>query len=86
MITYKQLDKEFKKKVKVLQKSCEHKRTKWYDHWWAPGHSSGYQVNVCLRCNKELEQSPTTKERERIEKERQEEIKELYRKLNLRYV
>ena len=53
MTTYKQLEKEFERKVKELQdKICPHKKTKWMEQWWAIGHSTGYSVKVCLRCNK----------------------------------
>ena len=54
MKTYKQLKREFDKKVKELQAKCPHKRTKWMEHWWAIGHSTGTRVKVCLRCNKIL--------------------------------
>jgi len=55
MVTYKQLKIEFDKKVKELQKICPHKKTKWMEHWWAIGHSTGSKVKVCLRCNKVLD-------------------------------
>jgi len=72
MKTYKQLEKEFNEKVKKLQDSCPHKRKKWMEKWWAIGHSSGYQVNVCLRCNKIVKEKPTEEERK---KEFEEHIK-----------
>ncbi len=38
MTTYKQLEKEFERKVKELQdKICPHKKTKWMEQWWAIG-------------------------------------------------
>lgn len=43
--------------IKALQDSCSHdERSEWMDHWWAPGHSSGYCVKLCNRCGKTLEQ------------------------------
>jgi len=26
----------------------------WMEQWWAPGHSTGFQVQVCRRCFKQL--------------------------------
>lgn len=26
----------------------------WMGEWWAPGHSTGYKVKCCIRCNKEI--------------------------------
>jgi hypothetical protein len=37
-----------------------HKKSSWFEVWWAIGHSAGYRVKVCLVCNKELE---TTKKK-----------------------
>jgi len=78
MVTYKQLRDKFDKDVKKLQKECPHKKTTdWVDKWWAPGHSCGFKVKICLRCNKEVEQYPSKKEREKNrEKFRKEFIKE----------
>ncbi len=55
MTTWNQLTREFDKKVDELQKSCPHKKSKWYDECWAIAHYTGKQVKVCLRCNKVLE-------------------------------
>ena len=52
-LTYKKLEKAFEKEVKELQKNCPHKKTKWFDNMYAPGHFNG-TVLVCLRCNKRL--------------------------------
>lgn len=54
-ITYDSLKKEFDNKVEFLQKQCPHKKTDWFDEYFAIGHSTGKQIRVCLRCNKELE-------------------------------
>jgi len=72
--TYKRLQAEFERKVKELQDTCPHKSTKWFDHWWAPGHYSGYKVKVCLTCNKELGQDPSPEEREYKRKKMLEEF------------
>lgn len=49
--TYKQLEREFNKKVAELKKNCKHKNlTPWSDEWWAIGHETGFQVRACKRC------------------------------------
>ena len=76
MTTYKILEKEFNKKVKALQKECKHEKTEWYEQWWAIGHSSGFRVQICLKCNKKLAEDPTAEEREKAKKEwRDKEMK-----------
>ena len=75
MKTYKQLQREFDKKVEKAQKLCPHKNTYWADHWWAMGHYSGYQVKICRRCNKVLEEKPTEEEREAAKKKFDEDFK-----------
>ncbi len=62
MTTYKQLQKEFDKAVKQLQKECPHNKSTWMEKWWAIGHSAGYSVRICNKCKKELEQNPSKKE------------------------
>lgn len=53
MSEYKKLEEEFKQKVKMLQDNCDHKElTEWIPVYWAFGHSSGYPVLHCKRCNK----------------------------------
>lgn len=32
-----------------------HRKGKWVDVYWAPGHSSGYQSRFCEICRKEME-------------------------------
>ena len=53
MKTYKQLQDKFNKDVEELQKKCKHKKSKWYQNMWAPGHFNG-EVKACLICNKTL--------------------------------
>jgi len=55
MTTYKQLQRDFEHKVKVLQESCPHKKSEWRDVMWAPGHYADHSVKVCKRCNKTIE-------------------------------
>ena len=69
MLEYKKLEKQFEKAVCKLQSTCKHKKSKWFDHWWALGHYSGYRVQICSNCNMELAQDPTEEEREKIKKE-----------------
>lgn len=41
--------------VKKLQDGCAHARlSDWMDVYWAIGHPTGYQVQVCVRCGKKL--------------------------------
>jgi len=48
--------KEYNDKLEKLQDECPHpKKSKWKEFWWAIGHSSGYEVKVCLRCGKILD-------------------------------
>ena len=63
--TFKDLENEFNRNVKELQKKCLHKRSKWYEHYWAIWRSSGYEVRVCFRCRKKLEEKPTAEERKK---------------------
>ncbi len=50
---YERLREEFERKVTQLQKGCSHKvLSEWTEEWWAPAHSTGYEVKVCRRCNK----------------------------------
>jgi hypothetical protein len=58
MKSYGELKQDFEKKVEMLQESCKHKRTKWYNEEWAFAHSTGRRVRVCLKCNKNLEYDP----------------------------
>lgn len=68
MKNYKQLSKEFDKKVKKLQKQCKHSKTTIMERWWAIGHSCGYQVEVCDICNLILRRIyPKLKENEKQE-------------------
>ena len=43
---YNRLEREFDRKVAILQRRCPHTKTQWLEHWWAFGHSSGYRVLV----------------------------------------
>lgn len=55
MSDYNKLKQEFEHKVVELQKTCKHKDiSKWMDYYWAPAHSTGYKVKICLNCNKEI--------------------------------
>lgn len=36
-----------------LQTKCKHnKQSEWMENYWAPGHSSGFEVKVCNECGK----------------------------------
>lgn len=51
------LEAEFEANKKKLQDSCPHpEKSEWIEHWWAPGHSSGFCVKMCKRCGKILEE------------------------------
>jgi len=51
---YEQLRQEFEKKLKELQQRCKHKETFWAREQWALAHGTGYAVEVCKNCNKQL--------------------------------
>ena len=53
-ITAEKLRKNYEKKLSELQKNCTHKKSKWMEYQWAPGHSYG-EVLVCERCDKILD-------------------------------
>ena len=67
--TYRQLKADFDKRVEDAQTACEHKVSMWVEHWWAIGHSSGYRVKLCKRCNKSLKEDPTKEERDKQNRE-----------------
>ena len=69
MESYDQLKEEFDKKIEALQKRCKHKKTHWAEFWWAMAHSAGYEVKVCDRCRKILEEKPTKEERKKADEE-----------------
>ena len=53
MKTFKQLQEQFDRDVKELRTSCKHEDVSdWIEEQWAPGHSSGREVQVCNICNK----------------------------------
>lgn len=58
MSTYQELENEFNKKVKNLQKICKHPFTEWLRESWAPGHSTGYEVFICQMCEKQINKRP----------------------------
>lgn len=62
LATYKKLKDEFDVKVKKLQETCPHKRTRWCEEWWAIAHSTGFKVKICLRCNKKLDKKQVQSE------------------------
>lgn len=71
LTSYAELKAEFERQVILLQESCKHEsKSRWAVETWAPGHSSGWLVEVCLRCNKVTDRKPgdfSTWERERKE-------------------
>jgi len=53
MSTYKELKKDFNKKVKELQENCKHTDVSdWLKYYWAIAHWSGAYVKKCNICNK----------------------------------
>ena len=56
MITAQELKDDYDKKLKKLQNECPHNnQSVWMEHYWAPAHSSGYQVKQCNDCWKILQ-------------------------------
>jgi len=56
MSTYKELWEEFQRKVKELQKKCDHPKTLWVIGTIT--HPAGFAVKVCKICNKDLKKIP----------------------------
>ena len=51
METYESLREEFERKVRALRERCGHRKVSgWVEEWWAPGHSTGFEVKVCEIC------------------------------------
>jgi hypothetical protein len=44
------------KEIEKLQSECEHRETNRMAQYWAPGHSSGYDVEVCRDCGKTVKE------------------------------
>jgi hypothetical protein len=46
---------QFNEELVKMQNSCSHaKLSEWIDEYWAPAHSTGYEVQHCNRCDKEI--------------------------------
>lgn len=65
MSSYDELYEEFQRKVEELQGKCPHIETIWCEEWWAIGHSTGYAVLICKKCNKHLMKMPLEEAYER---------------------
>ena len=53
METAEELRELHKKAFGKLQRECEHSKiSDWREEWWAPAHSTGFQVKVCEICEK----------------------------------
>ena len=47
MKTAKELKDKYEADLKELQDTCPHTdQSDWMDHYWAPAHSSGFEVKV----------------------------------------
>ena len=46
---------EYERQVKNLRENCPHdKLSEWIEEWWAMGHPTGYMVQSCEHCDKEI--------------------------------
>lgn len=54
MTTYKELKEKFDQDVKELQTNCKHNETKWVRQSFGFGHFTGYEIEICIICHKEL--------------------------------
>ena len=53
METARDMHERHKQELKELQDKCQHpKISDWVDEWWAPAHSTGFQVRTCEVCEK----------------------------------
>jgi ribosomal protein L34E len=51
----KPIEEEYERKRAELQATCSHTDvTDWMEEWWALGHSTGYMVQHCKNCDKEI--------------------------------
>jgi len=55
---FENLKKKHEEEIEQLQNKCKHDKKKWMLEWWAIGHSTGYDVLVCLNCNKNIKHRP----------------------------
>jgi hypothetical protein len=56
MSAIEKLRKKHDKEIEELQSKCKHKITDRMSQYWAPGHSSGYDVEVCRECEKTVKE------------------------------
>lgn len=55
-MTAKELYSKYQSDLEELQSSCTHELlSDWMQQEWAPGHFTGGQVKVCVRCEKIIE-------------------------------
>lgn len=54
-MTAKQLYDNYQEHLKILQETCLHEKKLWAEEYWAPGHSAGTDVFICVLCNKVLD-------------------------------
>ncbi len=53
METAQEMRKRHNQELEKLQKECNHpKISDWMPHYWAPGHSTGFEVKHCEICDK----------------------------------
>ncbi len=53
MENIKEMTERHKREIQELQDSCKHEKVSgWLDYYWAPVHSSGFQVKQCEFCGK----------------------------------
>ena len=55
--TIYEMNARHKREIEELQTSCKHPEdhhSKWLEHHWAIGHSSGFLVKQCTICGKEV--------------------------------
>jgi hypothetical protein len=51
----KPAENRYARELNALIRGCPHKElTDWMDEWWAIAHSTGYMVQQCKRCDKEI--------------------------------
>ena len=52
MSAIEKMKERHEKEIEELQNKCEHKQATIMSHYWAMGHYSGYDVEVCNECGK----------------------------------
>jgi hypothetical protein len=58
MTKIEEINERHKKEIEELRSNCKHKSlSDWIEEYWAPGHTTGFQVRVCNECGEIVKRS-----------------------------